>query len=64
MQKWVFGSYTLHLGTEGPKVEMTAAVGLVAWQAGETIKGLLGRADVLMYKHKSDVRKPAGERVN
>ncbi len=64
MQKWVFGSYTLHLGTEGPKVEMTAAIGLVERQAGETIKALLGRADALMYKRKSEVRKPAGGRVN
>ena len=61
MQKWVFGSYTLHLGTEGPKIEMNAAIGLVEWQSGETIKDLLARADTLMYKRKSEMRKPAGE---
>ena len=53
MQKWVFGSYTLRLGPEGPKVETTAAVGLVEWQTGETLKQVLARADALMYKQKA-----------
>jgi diguanylate cyclase (GGDEF)-like protein len=56
MQKWIFGSYTLHLGPEGPKVGLNAAIGLVEWQPRETIKALLARADALMYKQKSDVR--------
>ncbi len=56
MQKWVFGSYTLHLGVEGPKVETTAALGLVEWQTGETLKQVLGRADALMYKQKAGMR--------
>jgi len=60
MQKWVFGSYTLHLGAEGPKVEMNAAIGLVEWQAGESIKDLLSRADSLMYKQKAEMRKQSG----
>ena len=60
MQKWVFGSYTLHLGAEGPKVEMTAAIGLVEWQPGENTKGLLARADALMYKQKAEMHKPPG----
>ena len=53
MQKWVFGSYTLRLGAEGPKVETKAAVGLVEWQTGETLKQVLARADALMYKQKA-----------
>ena len=57
MQKWVFGSYTLHLGTEGVKVEMDAAVGLVEWQPGEGIKEVLARADALMYKQKAEMHK-------
>ena len=57
MQKWVFGSYTLHLGAEGPKVEMTAALGLVEWQTDETLKQVLARADTLMYKEKVEMRK-------
>jgi diguanylate cyclase (GGDEF)-like protein len=57
MQKWVLGSYTLHLGAEGPKVEMTAALGLVEWQTGETLKQVLARADTLMYIQKAGMRK-------
>ena len=57
MQKWVFGGYTLRLGTEGPKVEMDAAVGLAEAHTGESIKDLLARADVLMYKQKAELHK-------
>jgi diguanylate cyclase (GGDEF)-like protein len=64
MQKWVFGSYTLHLGPEGPKVEMSAAIGLVEWQTRELTNQLLARADALMYKQKSQMRKLMGSRVN
>lgn len=59
MQKWVFGSYTLHLGTEGPKVDMDAAIGMVEWNAGEPIKDLLARADTLMYKQKAEMHRRA-----
>jgi diguanylate cyclase (GGDEF)-like protein len=64
MQKWVFGSYTLHVGTEGPKVEMTAAIGLVEWQSGESIKQILARADAVMYKQKAEMHKPSGTPPN
>jgi diguanylate cyclase (GGDEF)-like protein len=68
MQKWVFGGYTLQIGPDGPKVEMNAAIGLVEWQAGETIKEVLARADALMYKQKAEVRKQSdaapGARMN
>jgi len=68
MQKWVFGSYTLQTGPEGPKLESTAALGLVEWQPGEGIKEVLARADALMYKQKQEMHKQAtatlGERVN
>src|ERR1019366_6791213 len=57
MKKWVFGSYPLHLGAEGPKVEMTSAVGLVEWQAGESIQDVLARSDALMYKQKAEMHK-------
>ncbi|MGO8790611.1 MAG: GGDEF domain-containing protein [Terriglobia bacterium] len=60
MRKWVFGSYTLHVGAEGPRVEMGAALGLVEWQAGETIKDVLARADAQMYKHKAELHKQLG----
>jgi diguanylate cyclase (GGDEF)-like protein len=57
MQKWVFGGYTLQSRPDGPKVDMNAALGLVAWQPGEGIKEVLARADALMYKQKGDMRK-------
>ena len=57
MQKWVFGNYTLRLGDKEPKVEMTAAVGVAEYQCGEEIKGVLSRADTLMYKYKAEMHK-------
>jgi PleD family two-component response regulator len=57
MQKWVFGGYTLQIGLAAPKVELNAALGLVEWQPGETIKEVLARADALMYKQKSEAHK-------
>jgi diguanylate cyclase (GGDEF)-like protein len=64
MQKWVFGSYTLHLGAKGPKVDLTAAIGLVEWRTGETIKEVLARADTQMYKQKAAMHKAAEGRMN
>ena len=62
MRKWVMGSYTLHLTANGPKVKVIAALGLVEWQVGETIKEVLARADALMHKQKSEMRKASGAR--
>ncbi len=60
MQKWVFGSYTLQMGREGPKIDTTAALGLVEWHASESIKEVLARADALMYKQKAEMHKQSG----
>ena len=59
MQKWVFGGYTVKLGSAGPKVEMNAALGLVEWQADEDIKEIVARADALMYRQKTEMHKGA-----
>jgi PleD family two-component response regulator len=32
---------------------MDAAIGLVEWQAGETMREVLGRADTAMYQQKA-----------
>ena len=68
MQKWVFGGYTLKVETEEPKVNMDAALGLVEWQTGETLKDVLGRADAAMYQQKALVHQspasPAAGRPN
>lgn len=58
MQKWVFGGYSLQMRAGTPKIEMSAALGLVEWQAGETIKEVLARADAVMYQHKGVAHKP------
>ncbi len=55
MRKWVFGTYTLTLVPDTPKIEMNAALGLVEWQSGEGIKEVLARADALMYKQKLEL---------
>ena len=60
MQKWVFGGYTLHSQPDGPKVDMTAALGLVTWKPGESIKEVVAHADALMYKEKKEMHKRSG----
>ena len=59
MQKWVFGNYTIRpgKGTGEVKVHVDGAVGLAEWQAGETTKSLIERADATMYAQKGRSRK-------
>ncbi len=54
MQKWVFGEYTIPIGT-GPskvKIHVDASVGVAQWQPEETASQVIERADASMYKHK------------
>lgn len=53
MQKWVFGGYAVQLEAAGPKVHMDAALGMVEWHSGESLKEVLGRADAVMYQQKA-----------
>jgi PleD family two-component response regulator len=53
LRRWVLGEYTVQLGTDAAKVNMDAAIGLVEWQAGETMREVLGRADTAMYQQKA-----------
>jgi PleD family two-component response regulator len=48
------------MGREGPKIDATAALGLVEWHASESIKEVLARADALMYKQKAEMHKQSG----
>ncbi len=65
MQKWVFGGYSLQLGQEVAKVDMSASLGLAEWQPAESIKDVLAHADALMYKHKAEAHgQPATARIN
>ena len=53
VEKWVFGKYKVQRGTEALKVNINAALGVVAWQPGETMKEVLERADAAMYQQKA-----------
>ncbi len=59
VRKWVFGKYKVQRGTEALKVNIDAAIGLVAWQPGETLKAVLERADADMYQQKAAARSQA-----
>lgn len=54
MQKWVFGDYTIQLGTGTKKIKISvdASIGLAQWQPGETAQQVIERADAAMYKEK------------
>lgn len=58
LKKWVFGPYTIRpgKGSGEVKVVLDAAVGLAEWRAGETLAGVVGRADAAMYQHKKAAR--------
>jgi diguanylate cyclase (GGDEF)-like protein len=59
IEKWVFGEYTLPLGTgrEPLKLEVRASVGVAEWRRGETSAQLIERADRDMYQKKKLARK-------
>jgi PleD family two-component response regulator len=54
MQKWVFGEYTIPIGTSTVKVKihLDASVGVAQWRPGETTSQVIERADASMYKQK------------
>jgi len=49
---WAFGEYTIRVGNTGRKVEVSAAIGAAEWQAGDSLRTLLDRADAAMYRDK------------
>ncbi len=50
--RWVFGDYKIRT-TEGTrKIAVDAAIGLSAWQPGDTLRSLVDRADAAMYRNK------------
>jgi diguanylate cyclase (GGDEF)-like protein len=57
LRKWVFGDYTVQTSTVPAKLRVDASIGLVERQAGETMKGLIERADSEMYRDKAASRK-------
>jgi diguanylate cyclase (GGDEF)-like protein len=53
LHRWVLGEYTVQLGADVAEVDLDAAIGLVEWQPGESMKEVLGRADAAMYQQKA-----------
>jgi diguanylate cyclase (GGDEF)-like protein len=52
ISRWVFGDYTMRTGDTSRKVAVSAAIGTAAWQAGDSLRTLLDRADAAMYRDK------------
>lgn len=59
IRKWVFGGYTIRpgKGTGEVKINVEAATGLAQWHPGETLQGVVERADAEMYTEKELLRK-------
>jgi len=56
VREWVCGNYSLH-GRHGVmKLRVDASMGLAEYFPGESLKGLLARADAEMYRHKAASR--------
>ena len=53
IRRWVNGSYAVKSNPHAPKVNVTAAVGAAEWNAGESMRDVLGRADAAMYEDKA-----------
>jgi diguanylate cyclase (GGDEF)-like protein len=52
ISRWVFGDYTMRAGETRRKVAVSAAIGVAEWQAGDSLRTLLERADAAMYRDK------------
>jgi len=50
--RWVCGDYTIRVGGISRKVAVSAAIGAAHWQAGDSLRTLLDRADAAMYRDK------------
>ena len=52
ISRWVLGDYTIRVGETTRKVALSAAIGATEWQAGDSLRTLLDRADAAMYRDK------------
>jgi len=62
IKKWVDGKYVLTTESGIRKVQVSAASGVATWQAGDTARTILQRADAAMYQNKERM-KQAGQMV-
>jgi diguanylate cyclase (GGDEF)-like protein len=53
---WVCGNYTVHGKSGLMKLRVEASIGLAEYVRGESMNGLLARADAQMYQHKAASR--------
>ena len=53
IEKWVDGECLVTTGSGQRKVQISAASGVASWQAGDTARTILQRADAAMYEHKA-----------
>jgi diguanylate cyclase len=52
----VFGAYTVQVGDYRCQAAVSAAVGVAAWRAGDSVTAILERSDAAMYQEKADRR--------
>ena len=63
LRKWVCGNYTIQANSVPTKLQVSASIGLAERLAGETMKDLIARADVEMYRDKASARTNKSQRA-
>ena len=53
IEEWVNGEYSLSSGGSPRKLTVSAAIGIAAWEHGDSVTSVLHRADTAMYLNKS-----------
>jgi diguanylate cyclase (GGDEF)-like protein len=64
LREWVCGSYTVQGSATPIKLHVKVSIGHAERQPGETLKALVDRADVEMYREKAASRKSKNSRVD
>lgn len=57
VREWCCGDYTLPTPQGAVKLTISSAIGLTEYQAGESVKEIIARADAAMYKDKAKMRR-------
>ena len=52
LTRWALGEYRIQTANGPIKLDLTAALGVAQWNGTESIAGLIGRSDALMYEQK------------
>lgn len=61
-KKWLFGEYKIQVGPGAPEIKLhvTASLGLACRQPGQSMQGLIAKADASMYAQKELSHKEKG----